>query len=101
MAKRENGRISGRQKPDSFPLIWIFGVAAVLLVAGIVAWVATSGGDSGASRIGPRVSVDQDRIDFGRVPFDKTVRAEFKITNTGDRPLTLDASSPITALKGC
>ncbi len=101
MARRKNGQTPERPVREGFPLIWIFAAAAVLLVAGVVAWVATSNGDSGTGRIGPRVSVDQDQIDFGRVPFNKMVRAEFKITNIGDQPLTLDASAPVQALKGC
>ncbi len=101
MAQRTSSRGPQRSAHEGFPLLWIFAAAAVLLVAGVVAWVATSSGESGSGQLGPRLSVDQDRMDFGRVPFNKMVRAEFKLTNTGDRPLTLDASAPIQALKGC
>ncbi len=81
------------------PLIGIMAAAAVLLVAGIA--LLATGGPGEGPRTGPRLAVNQDRIDFGRVPLDKTVRAEFTLTNTGDRVLTLDTSTPVQVLEGC
>ncbi len=96
MAQRRNSvRPSGSQ---NLVLLGIFAAAALLLIAGLV--VLFAGGNSGA-KTGPRLAVDHEQIDFGRVPLDKTVKAEFKITNTGDTPLTLDASAPVQVLKGC
>ena len=59
-----------------------------------------SGSSSGA-KLGPRLAVDRERIDFGRVPLNKSVRAEFKVSNNGDRPLTLDTTAPVQAIQGC
>ncbi len=101
MSQRVKKQNSQRQKRQAFPLIWIFAAAALLLLAGAGAWWASAPGDTGTGRIGPRLAVDREKIDFGRVPLDKTVRAEFKITNAGDRTLTLDASAPVQVLEGC
>ncbi len=99
MAQRKNMRAAQRNQKSALPLIGILAAAALLLVTG-VALLLSSSGDTGG-KTGPRLSVDRERIDFGRVPLDKSVRAEFTVTNTGDRPLTLDASAPVQVLQGC
>ncbi len=100
MAQRKNARAGQPEQKSILPLIAIFAGAAVLLIAGLFLMLANDGGTSG-SKTGPHLTVDRERIDFGRVPLDKSVRAEFKVTNTGDRPLTLDASAPVQVLQGC
>ncbi len=99
MAQRKNMRAAQRNQKSALPLIGILAAAALLLVAGVALLLSSSGDTSG--KTGPRLSVDRERIDFGRVPLDKSVRAEFTVTNTGDRPLTLDASAPVQVLQGC
>ncbi|MGB8647245.1 MAG: hypothetical protein WCF84_18550 [Anaerolineae bacterium] len=98
MTQRRNARATSRQ--PTYILIGIFAGAALLLIAGL-ALLFTGGGNSSGSHTGPRLSVDREQIDFGRVPLDKPVHAEFKITNSGDRSLTLDASAPVQVVKGC
>ncbi len=99
MAQRKNKRTVQSDKPI-WPLIAIFAGAAVILIAGLFFLLSNNGSSSGA-KTGPRLTVDRERIDFGRVPLDKPVRAEFNVTNTGDRPLTLDTSAPVQVLQGC
>ncbi len=98
MAQRKNPRATQANKPI-WPLIAIFAGAAVILIAGLFFLFANN--NTTGSKTGPRVTVDRERIDFGRVPLDKPVRAEFKVTNTGDRPLTLDTSAPVQVVQGC
>lgn len=86
-------------KQASFP-IWIFVGAFLLILAAIGIW-SVQNSETGEAKLGPRLAVSTERIDFGRQPFDKIVRAEFKITNTGDRSLSLDASTPIRVVEGC
>lgn len=86
-------------KQNSFPL-WIFAGAIILVVIAVAVWFFQSG-ETGSGQVGPRLAVNTERIDLGKQPFDKTVRAEFKLTNTGDRALTLDASPPIRVVEGC
>ncbi len=97
MASRKNERAA--QSKPIWPLIAIFAGAAVILIVGLFFLFANNSGSS--NKTGPRLTVDRERIDFGRVPLDKPVRAEFKVTNTGDRPLTLDTSAPVQAVQGC
>ncbi|MBI5878211.1 MAG: DUF1573 domain-containing protein [Chloroflexi bacterium] len=72
-------------------------VMLALLAVGLVVLNSGSGGGGGT----PQLSVDRERIDFGKVPFNKMVRAEFKVQNTGDGTLVLDSSAPIKILQGC
>ena len=91
------------RKQMTIPWFWIVGAAAILLfvVIGLVQiWNKTSN-DTSLGKMGPRLAVNQEQLDLGRVPLGKTVRAEFQITNTGDRTLTLDASAPVRVLEGC
>lgn len=87
-------------RSERLPLFLLFGAAAILFVAGVVLWWTTASTET-AARTGPRLSVDRNEIDFGRVPLDKSVRAVFTITNEGDSTMTLDASSPVQVLEGC
>lgn len=86
---------------NSFPFVWILAGASVLVLAGVGIWIAGNSTESGSGQIGPRLVVNQERIDLGRQPFDKMVRASFLVQNTGDRSLTLDASAPVRAIEGC
>jgi hypothetical protein len=70
----------------------------VLLGGWLISRVPAEGGPG---TLGPRLAVNQERVDVGAQPFNKMVRAEFTLTNEGDRPLQLDASSPVRVLEGC
>lgn len=85
----------------SFPWIWVFISTLILVLVGGGIWWSQSPTESGPGESGPRLAFDQEKVDLGRQPLDKTVRAQFKITNTGDRTLTLDASAPVRAIEGC
>ena len=73
-------------------------LAVIAIGIGIM---SADAGASGSGGKGPQLAVNQERIDFGNLPFDKTVRAEFKLENTGDRNLALDVSTPIRVVEGC
>lgn len=90
-----------RKTGNSFPYIWIFAGALVFVLTGVGIWIAGNSTESGAGQIGPRLEVNQERLDLGRQPFDKMVRAEFAVKNSGDRSLTLDASTPVRVVEGC
>ena len=51
--------------------------------------------------VGPRLQVDRDKIDLGKQPLGKTVRAVFNLKNTGDGTLTLSVPRTVTLLQGC
>ncbi len=85
----------------SFPWIWVFISALILVLVGAGIWWSQRPTESSPGEIGPRLAFDQEKVDLGRQPLDKMVRAEFKISNSGDRTLTLDASAPVRAIEGC
>jgi hypothetical protein len=69
----------------------------VLLI--ILAMQMAGGSSSGA---GSRLAVDQEKIDFGRVPYEKMVRAVFTVKNVGDQPLHFASREiPVSLLEGC
>jgi len=85
----------------------VMGVGAVLIiVVGFLAWRGGTSGTKSASATpqvtgSPKLSVDRDSIDFGKVPLDQTVRAEFKLKNIGDRPLRILGEPRVELVKGC
>jgi hypothetical protein len=50
---------------------------------------------------GPRLAVDQELIDFGNLPFERMVRARFRLRNVGDQPLQLAVNPQVEAIEGC
>ena len=92
-----------RRKPARFPLMALIASVLGLAVIGFGVWQLTNTGSTAASggKLGPRLSVNPERVELGNQPFDKMVRAQFELRNTGDQPLTLDASSPVRVLEGC
>jgi hypothetical protein len=85
----------------------VMGVGAVLIiVVGFLAWRGSTSGTKSASATpqvtgGPKLSVDRDSIDFGKLPLDQTVRAEFKLKNVGDQPLRIVDEPRVELVKGC
>lgn len=81
---------------------------AVLIVAGL--FVLLRGGDeetkssptlAPSGEGAPRLSVDQETLDFGDVQFETPIRAAFTVKNVGDSPLTLPQSPEVELLQGC
>jgi len=91
---------------SAWPFV-VMGVGAVLIiVVGFLVWRGSTSGAKAASATpqvtgGPKLSVDRDSIDFGKLPLDQTVRAEFKLKNVGDRPLRILGEPRVELVKGC
>ena len=85
-------------------LVWVALGGLLLVVAGLV-FLARPG--SQAAPVAPQVTgqpklaVDRDKIDFGTVPLDKPVKATFKLTNVGDKPLLIEDKPTIQVKQGC
>ena len=75
------------------------------LLAGVAAWLLlpkeASVSHAAQPRVGPRLVVDRELIDFGSVPFEHTVRARFRVRNVGDQPLQLAETPEVDAVEGC
>lgn len=94
----------GRARRRASPLMWLTlasGIGFIILLAVFLVQQGASESVPGSIE-GPRIAVDQERIDLGRVAFDKSVRAVFTIKNVGNKPLTISERQIATKLvEGC
>jgi hypothetical protein len=84
---------------------WIPSAIGVGVVTGVVLWMAIlqygAAGEPAPHRVGPRLAVDRELIDFGAVRYNQFVEARFRLKNVGDQPLRLPASPPLEVVEGC
>ena len=84
-------------------------VAGVAVLATIVGVLLLSNLGRGSSSAGspaqvtgqPVLALDREQINFGKVPLDKPVKATFKISNAGDRPLQILNQPVVEVKQGC
>ena len=104
--KMSRTRIKRKNEPTSkspWPFV-IMAVGAVLIVVvGFLAWNGSNLKPSATPQVtgGPKLSVDRESIDFGKLPLDQPVRAEFKLKNVGDQPLAIKGEPRVELVKGC
>ncbi len=55
----------------------------------------------GAVADGPRISVDQDRFDYGDVKLNTTIETSVHVRNIGDQVLALDQNPVVELIEGC
>jgi len=98
--KSEKGLLSN-------PLVWILGGLILLAGAFFVVWrsgqpptTQTSPEDIEVSGA-PSLKVDQEKVDLGDVPLDKTVTVTFQLSNTGDETLRFTQQPYIEVKQGC
>ena len=85
----------------------IVGSGALLVIIVGVVLLATIG--RGSSSTGspvqvagrPALAVDQQKIDFGRVPLDIPVKATFQLSNAGEQPLQILSQPAVEVKQGC
>jgi hypothetical protein len=102
-------QVKGRAKRNGVPLVAWLGLAGLLLVAaGLFLTRQSFAGSTAATGSvpvqvsgKPKLAADRDTIDLGRLPLDKTVKATFKLSNVGDKPLGLNGTPQVQAVKGC
>jgi len=97
-----------KRKDEQAKSPWPFvamGVGALLIiVVGFLAWNGSNAKKPVATPQvtgGPKLSVDRDSIDFGKLPLDIPVKAEFKLKNVGDQPLAIKGEPRVELVKGC
>ncbi len=104
MSKAHIKRKNEQAAKSPWPFV-VMGVGAVLIiVVGFLAWNGNNSKKPSATPQitgSPKLSVDRDSIDFGKVPLDQTVRAEFKLKNVGDQPLRIVGEPRVELVKGC
>jgi hypothetical protein len=107
VTKNRKGRARGRPAGRGIPVVVWAGLGGLLLVViGLAIWHPWN--QSPATQVvapqvagRPRLAVDREQIDFGRVTLDKPVKATFKLTNIGDRQLVLGGLPLVEVKKGC
>jgi hypothetical protein len=84
----------------------VAGGGLLVVIIGVV-WLATLGrGSSGSSSPAqvtgqPKLAVDRQQIDFGKVPLDIPVKATFQLSNVGGQPLQILNQPVVEAKQGC
>lgn len=90
-------RDSSKRKFNTSSLLLLGGIALVAIAIVAFVWLALAPSSGGT----PQIQVDNERIDFGKQPFERPVRATFQIRNTGTGTLTLSVPRVATLLEGC
>jgi hypothetical protein len=101
VAERERRRKQREAKARLWKTLPLLAIAILaLLGAGIIAYgTFVQPIVSGAN--GPRLQVDREQVELGDQHFGTTVRATFKVTNTGDGTLNLNVAKIATVVQGC
>ncbi|MEJ5199569.1 MAG: hypothetical protein WHX53_11655 [Anaerolineae bacterium] len=112
MSSRTN-QLPKSNKTDVAPsqqrrLLPIFAIVAALLLIAVGVMLARRTGAPAGAAAGtpavvnaPRLAVDRTLIDFGKVPLDVPVRATFRLSNVGDRPLQILKQPVVEVKAGC
>ena len=86
--------------------LYLAGGALLVIIAGVV--MLATGGRGSSSTGGPAqvagrpaLAVDQEKIDFGKVPLDVPVKATFQLSNVGDQPLQIIRQPVVEVKQGC
>jgi hypothetical protein len=99
MSAGQNRRASG---PNVLAIITVASSIGFIVLLGVLVFQVIGGGGGSSGASGPRLAVDRERIDFGRVVYDKTVRAVFAVKNVGDQPLQIaQRQIAVRVVEGC
>lgn len=103
-AASASARRSGSSLRSAVPIVG--GGVLLAILVGLVLLVSAGGRSSGsvgpAQVVGrPRLAIDRERIDFGKVPLGRPVQAVFTLTNAGDRPLRILNRPVVEVKQGC
>ena len=80
---------------------WVlFAFGGILIIVAIVLFTNRSGsGDNGGGT--PKITVDQQKIDFGYVKFGNDKTFQIKVTNSGTGTLRFTENPYVEVLEGC
>ena len=87
-------------------LLLLGGGALLVIIIGVVLLATPDRGPFGSASPAqasgqPKLAVDRQQIDFGRVPLDAPVKAVFNLSNVGDRPLQILSQPVVEVKQGC
>ncbi len=92
-------------KRNLLPFYLAGGALLVIVLGAVLLWnpgSRSSGAGVPAQVTGkPKLAVDREQIDFGKLPLDKTVKATFVLSNIGDQPLQILGEPVVEVKVGC
>lgn len=93
---------AAQKSKRSLPL-YLVGGALVLIIVGVFVLLRGSAGPSKTIEVTgkPKLAVDQEKVDLGKVPLGKTVSVAFELSNVGDKPLELQGIPKVEVKEGC
>jgi hypothetical protein len=86
--------LARRRKTAITVVIGVFLISAVAVFASYEPYVPEITGR-------PNLSLDRSSINFGTLPLNQAVSAEFRVRNTGDQPLTITNEPFVRVAEGC
>lgn len=95
--RRERQALPPRRVPRA---VW-WGGALVLAVGALFVLLSSGSKPATVSAQGPRLAVDTQEMDLGKVPVEKMVTATFTIRNVGDAPLRILNEPQVRVVEGC
>ena len=98
MAKAHNKRYRKQKQTKKFPWLLVV-LGGGLLVLAAVLFANRSGLDSGGGTA--KLTVDQNKIDYGYVKFGNNKQFTIKVTNDGDGTLRFKDKPYVEVLEGC
>jgi hypothetical protein len=103
----KNGKAKATPLPQRNTLsLYLAGGALLVIIIGIVLLSNPGRGLTGSGTPAevtgqPKLAVDREQIDFGKVPLDIPVEATFKLSNVGDQPLQILNQPVVEVKQGC
>ena len=92
---------AAQKSKRSLPL-YLVGGALVLIIVGVFVLLRGSGSSKAIEVTGkPKLAVDTEKIDLGKVLLNKTVSVAFELSNVGDEPLQLQGIPKVEVKEGC
>jgi hypothetical protein len=98
MAKANNKRYRKQKQTKKFPWLLVI-LGGGLLVLAAVLFANRGGLDTGGGT--PKLSVDQNKIDYGYVKFGNNKQFSINVTNDGDGTLRFKDKPYVEVLEGC
>jgi hypothetical protein len=89
--------------PGPLPLILALAGIVLILLAGWAIWNTGAPAEKASIQVkgAPRLKVEKDSIDHGRVKLGTPITDEVRITNVGDQPLRFTRAPYLQVLEGC
>jgi hypothetical protein len=90
-----------RNNPKKFPLLFIFGGLAIIIIALLFAFQKKTEPFTPEVTGKPSLKTDKEMVDLGNVKLGQTVRVSFELKNVGDETLRISNVPYVEVKEGC